>query len=138
LRANDWIAWNSTVGPRGKDGMPKPRWDGKTSKIDRSVVEHWRKYDLRLVLEKNWQTLGPTLRGKIRVWVGDADDYFLNNAVHLLDDFLSKAKPAYRGSIVYGAGKDHDWRGLTDRQMMEQMAAAVEKGRPPGKEAGTK
>jgi hypothetical protein len=129
LSGKDWCAWNATFGPRGEDGLPKPLWDGKTGKIDRSVVEHWKKYDLRRVLQKNWATLGPKLKGKIRIWVGEADDYFLNNAVHLLDAFLSKAKPAHEGKIVFGPRKNHDWRGLTDKQMMEDMAAAIEKGR---------
>jgi hypothetical protein len=97
LGGRDWGSWNATFGPRGDDGLPKPLWDGKTGKIDRSVLEHWKKYDLRLTLEQNWKTLGPKLRGKLRIWVGDADNYFLNNAVHLLDDFLSQAKPPYEG-----------------------------------------
>jgi hypothetical protein len=128
LSGKDWCAWNATYGPRGDDGLPRPLWDGKTGRIDRGVLEHWKKYDLRRVLEKDWPTLGPKLRGKIHISVGEADDYFLNNAVHLLDDFLKKAKPAYEGKIVYGPGKDHGWRALTDKQMLEEMAAAIEKG----------
>ena len=84
---------------------------------------------MRLRLEQDWATLGPKLRGKLHVWVGEADDYFLNNAVHLLDDFLSAAHPAFEGKITYGMGKNHFWRGLTPRQMMDEMAAQVEKGR---------
>jgi hypothetical protein len=129
LSGKDWCAWNAVYGPRGDDGSPKPLWDGKTGQIDRSVVEHWKQYDLRRVLQKNWPMLGPKLKGKIHIWVGDADTYFLNNAVHLLDDFLTKAKPAYEGTITYGPRKDHGWRGITDKQIMEDMAAAIEKGR---------
>src|SRR5437879_13139056 len=83
----DWCAWNATFGPRGADGRPKPLWEPKTGVIDRSVVEHWKQYDLRLVLQSNWATLGPKLRGKLRVYVGDADDYFLHHGVHHLDRF---------------------------------------------------
>ncbi len=124
----DWGAWNAVFGPRGADGLPVPLWHPKTGKIDRSVLDHWRKYDLRLVLEKNWKTLGPKLRGKLHIWVGEADEYFLNNAVHLLDDFLTKAKPPFEGSIHYGEGKGHDWRGIDEEEMMKQMAARA--GRP--------
>jgi hypothetical protein len=130
LSGRDWASWNATFGPRGADGLPKPLWDGASGKIDRAVLEHWKKYDLRLVLEKDWPTLGPKLRGKVHVWVGDADDYFLNNAVHLLDNFLTKAKPAYEGKITYGPGKGHGWRGLSDKALAAEMAAAVERGRP--------
>lgn len=65
--------------------------------------------------------------GKINIWVGEADHYFLNNTVHLLDEFLSKANPLYGGRIFYGPGKGHCWLGLTETQMMEEMAAAIEK-----------
>ena len=81
------------------------------------------------MLEQDWATLGPKLRGKLHIWVGEADDYFLNNAVHLLDDFLAEAHPAFEGKITYAMGKNHFWRGLTTRQMMDEMAAQVEKGR---------
>jgi hypothetical protein len=129
LSGKDWCAWNAVYGPRGKDGLPQPLWDGKTGKIDHNVVEHWKQYDLRRVMQKNWATLGPKLKGKLHIWVGDADTYYLNNAVHLLDDFLTKAKPAYEGSIEYGPRKDHNWRGITDKQITEDMAAVIEKGR---------
>jgi hypothetical protein len=125
LSGKDWCAWNAVFGPRGDDGLPRPLWDGRTGKLDRSVAEHWKTYDLRHVLEKDWPTLGPKLRGKLRIWVGDADNYFLNNAVHRLDEFLKGAKPAYEGSIVYALGKDHAWRGITERETMRQMAAAI-------------
>src|SRR5439155_5430713 len=79
LGGRDWASWNAVYGPKGKDGKPVPVWDGKTGVINKSVVEHWKKYDLKLVIEKNWTTLGPKLAGgKVHVWVGDADDYFLN------------------------------------------------------------
>jgi hypothetical protein len=129
LSGKDWCAWNAVFGPRGKDGLPRPLWDGKTGKIDRSVVEHWEKYDLRRVMEKDWKTLGPKLRGKIRIWVGEADDYFLNNAVHLLDASLKRVKPEFDGKITYGPGGGHGWRVLGEKQLLEEMARAIEQGK---------
>lgn len=129
MSGQQWGAWNATYGPRGADGRPVPLWDPKTGKINRDVVEHWKKYDLRLVMQQNWKTLGPKLKGKLTIWVGEADEYFLNNAVHMLDAFLSKADPPYGGKIIYGPGKGHGWMALTEQQMMNDMAAAVERAR---------
>lgn len=129
MSGQQWGAWNAVYGPRGANGRPVPLWDAVTGKINREVIEHWKKYDLRLVMESNWKTLGPKLRGKIHIWVGEADQYFLNNAVHLLDQFLSRAVPPYEGKIIYGAGKGHGWNPMTERQMMDEMAAAIERGR---------
>src|SRR6185369_12873377 len=55
MSGQQWGAWNATYGPRGADGRPVPLWDAKTGKINRSVVEHWKKYDLRLQLAQNWK-----------------------------------------------------------------------------------
>lgn len=122
LSGKDWGSWNATFSPRGKDGLPMPLWDHKTGKIDEKVAEHWQKYDLRLILEKNRSTLAAKLRGKLRIWVGDADEYFLNNAVYLLDDYLKKAKPSYDAKIRYGRREGHDWRGISEKDMMAEMA----------------
>jgi hypothetical protein len=129
LSGKDWCAWNAVFGPRGADGLPKPLWDGRTGVMDQSVVEHWKRYDLRRVLEANWPTLAPKLRGKIRIWVGDADDYFLNNAVHLLDKTFRQLSPPFDGKITYGPRAGHSFRVLTERQLLDEMAAAVAKSR---------
>jgi Putative esterase len=122
LSGGQWGAWNATYGPRGASGQPTPLWDPLTGAIDHKAALHWKSYDLRRVLEDNWATLGPKLRGKLHIWVGEADDYFLNNAVHRLDTFLSRASPPYEGSIAYGPGQGHCWMGISQTVMMKQMA----------------
>jgi S-formylglutathione hydrolase FrmB len=124
-----WGAWNATYGPRGRDGSPVPLWDPKTGVIDKQVVDHWKKYDLRLVVEQNWKALAPKLRGKIHISVGEADNYYLNNAVHMLDDFFRKANPPADAVIAYGLGHGHCWSSVSEAQMMKQMALAVENAR---------
>jgi hypothetical protein len=128
LSGKDWGAWNATFGPRGKDGLPVPAWDGKTGKIDRRVIEHWKQYDLRLHLEKNAATLAPKLRGKLRIWVGDVDDYYLNNAVELLNAYFKKAKPGFAARITFRRNGRHDRSGQGEKEMMQEMAAAAEAG----------
>jgi hypothetical protein len=122
-----WCDWNAVYSPRGADGRPVPIWDPQTGEINHTVAEAWKKYDLRLVLEKNWKTLGPKLKGKLHIASGDADNFFLNNAVHLLDAFLSHADPPYGGRVVFGPGKGHGWSDVTTLQMMKEMEAAAEK-----------
>jgi hypothetical protein len=125
LSGGQWGAWNATYGARGADGRPVPLWDPASGRISRSASEHWQAYDLRRILEERWPELGPKLRGKLHIWVGEADDFFLNNAVHRLDAFLSRARPAYEGSITYGPGQGHCWLAISEREMMKQMARRV-------------
>ena len=122
LSGGQWGAWNATYGPKGADGQPVPLWNPTTGAIDRTAVSHWKTYDLCRRLEENWPELGPKLTGKLHIWVGEADDYFLNNAVHRLDVFLSHAQPPYEGSITYGPGQGHCWMGISQTAMLKQMA----------------
>ncbi len=123
LSGRDWASWNAAYGPKGKDGLPVPLWDGRTGAIDRSVLDHWKKYDLKLHLEKNWSTLGPKLAGgKVNVWVGDSDDYFLNAAVRRFKDSTDQLKnPKFDGTIMIEARKGHISGGWTRKEMLDAM-----------------
>jgi hypothetical protein len=105
--------WQAVFSPVGEDGYPKPIWDKLTGEIDRSVAEYWREnYDLRYILERDWKTLGPKLAGKIHIYCGDMDNYYLNDAVYLMEDFLKSTKdPYYDGEVDYGDRAEHCWNG---------------------------
>jgi hypothetical protein len=107
--------WQAVFGPVGEDGYPKPIWDKKTGVIDHSVAEYWRKhFDLRHILERDWKTLGPKLKGKIHLYTGDVDNWYLENAVYLMEAFLKSTKdPYYDGSVEYGDRQPHCWCGGT-------------------------
>jgi hypothetical protein len=110
---DQWDIWQAVFGPVGPDGYPAPIWDKLTGEIDPKVAEFWKqKYDLRYILERDWKTLGPKLRGKIHIYVGDMDNYYLNNAVYLTEAFLKSTKdPAYEGEVDYGDRAEHCWNG---------------------------
>lgn len=119
-----WGAWNAAYGPRGEDGRPVPLWDPQTGRIDPTVARHWEGYDLRVRLERQWATLAPKLDGKLNIWVGEMDDYFLNEAVHLFDRFLA-TRPSFSARVVYGSGQGHCWTGISADEMMREMARAM-------------
>ena len=90
-----------------------PIWDKMTGEIDPPVAEYWRdNYDLRFIMERDWKTLGPKLEGKVRIYCGDMDNWYLNNAVYLADEFLSgTTNPPYGGEIKYHCRAEHCWNG---------------------------
>jgi hypothetical protein len=109
---DQWDVWESVYSPVGTDGYPKPIWNKLTGVIDRRVAEHWREnYDLSHILRRDWKTLGPRLRGKLRIYVGDMDNYYLNNAVYLVEDFLRTADPPADAVVDYGDRDEHCWNG---------------------------
>ena len=105
--------WQAVYSPMDEDGYPKPIWDRRTGVIDRSVAEYWREnYDLRYIMERDWATIGPKLVGKVHIFCGDMDNYYLNNAVYLTEDFLeSTTDPYYAGEVDYGDRAEHCWNG---------------------------
>jgi hypothetical protein len=105
--------WQAVFGPAGDDGYPRPIFDKATGEIDRSVAAYWKEhYDLSAILQREWSTLGPKVQGKLHVYVGSADTYFLNNAVYYLEDFLKTTKnPSYDGEVKYGDRAEHCWNG---------------------------
>lgn len=89
--------WLTLFGQVGEDGYPKHVWDKVTGEIDPSVAEYMREnWDLRHILERDWEKLGPKLKGKIRIFCGDMDASSLNNAVYLMEEFLEKTRPLLR------------------------------------------
>ena len=124
MSGRQWGAWNAAYGPRGQDGRPVPLWDPETGVIDRAVTRHWEPYDLRLVLEQHWDELAPKLRGKLNIWVGEMDDYYLNNAVHLLDEFL-QTKPSIDARIAFGPDRGHCWTGISQNEMMREIEERI-------------
>ena len=111
-----WDVWESVYSPVGPDGYPARIWDKVTGDIDPDVAEYWREnYDLVHILRRDWETLGPKLQGKLHIYVGDMDNYYLNNAVYLAEDFLeSTTEPYYDGEVDYGDRAEHCWNGDHD------------------------
>lgn len=122
-------AWDAAYGPVGKDGYPRPIWDRLTGKIDREVALYMRDngYDLRYNLEKNWAKIGPDLVGKLHVYCGDMDNYYLNLAVYQLEDFLKVAdNPKAEAVFEYGRPmKPHGWQPFTNAELVRMMSARV-------------
>jgi hypothetical protein len=108
-----WDIWEAVYSPQGEDGYPKRIFDKETGEINPEVASYWKEnYDLRYILERDWATLGPKLQGKIHIYCGDMDNYYLNNAVYLMEDFLKKTKsPFYGGEVDYGDRAEHCWNG---------------------------
>jgi hypothetical protein len=108
-----WDIWEAVYSPQGEDGYPVRLWDKRTGEINHDVAEYWQEnYDLRYILERDWDKLGADLQGKIHLYCGEMDNYYLNNAVYLMEDFLEgTTNPYYAGEVDYGARDEHCWNG---------------------------
>ncbi len=140
-----WDIWEAVYSPVGTDGYPKPIWNKVTGEIDHAVAAHWREnYDLGHILKRDWSKIGPKLAGKLHIYVGEADNYFLNDAVYLVEDFLKTTKtPHYDGEVDYEPRAEHCWNGDHTRPnaisrlryhqfYAPKIVARILKSAPPG------
>jgi len=128
-----WDIWEATYSPVGPDGYPKRIWDKKTGKIDKQVAAYWKEhFDLRAILERDWKTLGPKLVGKIHIYVGDDDSYYLDDAVELMEKFLESTRtPYYAGSVTYKRGAPHCYSPGA-KELLDAMTQHIERTAPAG------
>jgi len=140
-----WDIWQAVFSPTGKDGYPAEIWDKQTGEIHPDIAGYWREhYDLSYILKRDWATLGPKLQGKIHIYVGSADNYFLNDAVYYAEDFLKNTtNPTYDGEVKYGDRAEHCWNGDPalpnaisrlhyNTQYLPKILERMEKTAPPG------
>ncbi len=101
-------AHTALYSPKGANGLPKPMFDVETGRIDQEVAEHWKKYDFKLHLDQHWETLGPKLDGKIFIWMGDMDQFYLNMATRKLAEFLeTTTNPNSDAEIIFTPMEGH-------------------------------
>ncbi len=122
-------SFEAVFSEKDEQGNPKKLWDRKTGVIDLKTAESWKKYDIRLLVENNKDALFGKLKGKIHVYMGDKDTFYLEGATRLLGDTLKKL--GSDAIVVLYPGKDHS--SLMDAEMRarinKEMAQALQTGR---------
>jgi hypothetical protein len=105
--------WQAVFSPEGADGYPALIYDKRSGEIDPKIAAYWREhYDLTHIIQRDWQHLGPDLQGKIHIYVGSADTYYLNDAVYFAQATLESLRtPSYGGEVAYGDRAEHCWNG---------------------------
>ena len=110
---DQWDVWEAVYSPVDKDGYPKRVFDKKTGDIDKEVVNYWKEnFDLTHIVQRDWPKIGEKLKGKLNLYVGDMDNFYLNNAVYSAEDMLKKlTNPSCNCEVDYGDRAEHCWNG---------------------------
>ncbi len=122
-------SFEAAFSPRNPDGTPRKMWDRRTGAVDPETIRHWEKYDLRLKLRREWPTLAPKLKGKVHVYMGGEDTFYLDGATRLLKQELAALGSDAKVEIF--EGKDHgsllspDLRQRIAREMAARFRAAA-------------
>jgi len=110
---DQWDIWEAVYSPVGKDGYPERIFDKYTGEINKKVAEYWKEnYDLVHIIQRDWPKIGHKLAGKIHLYVGDMDNYYLNNAVYTAEEMIKKLEnPKCNCEVDYGDRAEHCWNG---------------------------
>lgn len=120
-RGGQLRSFEAVFSPLGLDGLPQRLWDRASGTIDPQVARAWRQYDIRLRLEENWEELGPKLKGKLHVIAGGEDTFYLEGAVSLLAESLTRLRSD--AEVVILPGVDHS--GVLHRAQIEKMRRQI-------------
>jgi hypothetical protein len=116
-----YSAFTALFSPKGKNGLPKPLFHPRTGEIDHEVAKYWQKYDLKNYVEKHWNTLGPKIKGKIYIWTGDMDQYYLNNAVRAFHNMLQQKENPPSDAIIRFSPMTGHCSEYNDKQVLMLM-----------------
>lgn len=127
-------SFEAVFSPRGANGEPMALFERATGGVDAKVAKAWEAYDIRLVLERNWATLGPKLKGKMNIIAGGRDTFYLEGAAKLLKESLEKLGSDAKVEIV--EGMPHTMHPPTMQKMMRVVGGVPEpkSGEAPAEE----
>jgi len=127
-------SFEATFSAPGADGTPRRIFDVATGAIDHAAAAAWRPYDISNTLLTRWSELRPRLAGKIHVFAGELDTFYLQGAVQrfraeaeklgLLEDMQIEVIPGMPHAL-HAPGQ-----AAMERTIQERMQA-----RPPAKAA---
>lgn len=129
-----WDIWQAVFGPRGEDGYPAPIWDKETGVIDHAVAAYWQQHlELSSVVTSRWGTLGPKIAGRMTIYVGTEDTFFLNDGVEFFEQKTNAlTSPAPDFQFMYGVGQPHGWSPVSTQDLLTTMADFIARHAPSG------
>ncbi|MFM9995308.1 MAG: alpha/beta hydrolase-fold protein [Phycisphaerales bacterium] len=107
-----WDSWFAVWGPRNERGNPAALFDPVTGLIDKAIAEKYRAYDIADLVRRDAGRVALLFQERIRLVVGDQDNYYLNEAVAMLKAEVEKVNFLHlpeggHGRITIVPGRDH-------------------------------
>ncbi|KAI1432823.1 Alpha/Beta hydrolase protein [Xylaria sp. CBS 124048] len=133
-----WDVWNAVFGVQGLNGYPLEPWDKVTGEIYPEAVEFWKEMDLSHYVGSNWggvKNLGAVLRGRIFLYVGTHDNYYLNEGVAAFEQRVNGLGGPHWANVTIEAGQVHggNYQLRDTWNYLELVSAWVHDHSPAGK-----
>ncbi len=122
LSSFEWV-----FSPRAPDGRPLEMFNRTTGAVDPKVVQYWGEhYDIARRIETHWNSLAPDLRGKIHLFVGTDDTFYLDGAAHRLQALLDRLHAQAQFDFIPGRTHFDLYREADDEYaLFDRIAAEI-------------
>lgn len=87
---HQWDSWFAVFGPRNPRGNPMALFDPVTGAIDADVAGAYRRFDIAEFLRRDEARYAALFQQRVRLVVGGADNFYLNEAVALLKPMVER------------------------------------------------
>lgn len=127
LTYRDFVAREEILGPGGQihsfeavfsprlvNGEPMRIFDRETGEVYVLATELWKPYDIRLKLEESWQRDMRSMAGKIHVYAGEFDTFYLEGAVVLLKGMAERVGIDAEIEVIDNMGHSLHRDGMMD------------------------
>ncbi|MBV9987731.1 MAG: hypothetical protein JO301_08625 [Chitinophagaceae bacterium] len=119
-------SFEAEFGRSGRDGRPKPLFNRTTGLVDPAVVKEWSRYDLGSYLQQNWPALSHSLSGKVHIYSGADDNFYLNKAVEALDRKMKPLRAAVVAEIIPNANHWSIWSPAFTKRVQSEIDARID------------
>jgi pimeloyl-ACP methyl ester carboxylesterase len=102
-RGGQLRSFEAVFSPPDDQGLPRPLWDRTSGRVNPNIAKTWEKFDISLILKRDWARLNPLLAGKLHVTMGTLDTYYLDGATKLLGERLKELGSDAQVIMVDGA-----------------------------------
>ncbi|RWU09852.1 alpha/beta hydrolase [Pedobacter chitinilyticus] len=106
-------------------GRPQALFDPTTGKINKMVANSWRPYDLALYVQQNWPKIKHYVDQKIRIYVGENDNYLLQHSALMFEKKIKTIGAGIQVQMIKNA--DHfNTRLMVTRTIQKEMDETIE------------
>ena len=116
-------SFEAVFSTKGSNGRPEKLWNRQSGAINPEIFKNWEKYDISSVIVKNWPTLKDNLEGKLHVYVGSEDNFYLEDAVRVMKKKIDNLNTRFTLEILKG----HDHFSIyEDKEVNERINNEIE------------
>ena len=118
-------SFEAEFGLMANNNKPKPLFDRKTGKIDKSVAKVWQDYDLAQYVVANWKKIKGQAAGKIKIYAGSKDNFGFNESVVAFAEKIKKADAAIYTEIIPEADHFNTRNPQLNQRIHDEMDAII-------------